>query len=156
MSFSEAGQTKSIQIVTFKGAAPAVTDLPVPCFQPLETIQGDLETILARIGYLVQNKMSALIEVIYDGNDVAGTLQSQLQEAVAGSETHILRIVNNRILKQTLNQSQAGETLADLSIFQVFDRCLMAHSIPEEQCVDLRIVFKEAVSALAEDDERAE
>ncbi len=156
MGFSEAGQTKSVQIVTFEETTPVVTTLPVPCFLPLETVRGDLKAILTRLGQLVKDRMSILIEVIYDGDELVGDLQSELQEAVVDSEVHLLRTVNNRILKQTLHQNETSETLADLSIHQVFDRCLMAHMIPEEQREDLRIAFREAVSSLAEDDERSE
>ena len=156
MSFGEAGQTKSVQIVTFEGIRPTMTTLPVPCFLPLESVRGDLKTILTRLDHLVKARTSILIEVVYDGDDLAGDLQGELQEVVADSEVHILRTVNNRILKQALSPIKASETLADLSIFQVFDRCLSAHKVPEEQCDELRIVFREAASSLAEDDERAE
>jgi exonuclease SbcD len=156
MSFGEAGKTKSVQIVTFEGIRPTMTTLPVPCFLPLESVRGDLKTIHTRLDHLVKARTSILIEVVYDGDDLVGDLQGELQEIVAGSEVHILRTVNNRILKQALSPIKASETLADLSIFQVFDRCLSAHKVPEEQCDELRIVFREAVSSLAEDDERAE
>jgi DNA repair protein SbcD/Mre11 len=156
MGFSEAGQTKSVQIITFEGMRPTMTTLPVPCFRPLESVRGDLKTILARLDNLVKAGTSILIEIVYDGDDLVGDLQGELQKVVGGSEVHILRTVNNRILQQALSSNEASETLADLSIFQVFDRCLTAHKVPEEQCDELRIVFREVVSALAEDDERAE
>jgi DNA repair protein SbcD/Mre11 len=156
MGFGEAGQIKGVQIVDFEGATPAVITLPVPCFQPLETVRGDLPAILARLNRLVEDKTSILVEVIYEGDGPAGDLQDELLRTVAGSEVHILRTVNTRILEQALHQSEAGETLSDLTISQVFDRCLEAHRIPEEQRGDLRLVFQEAVSALAEDERTAQ
>ncbi|MDR3628793.1 MAG: exonuclease SbcCD subunit D C-terminal domain-containing protein [Desulfocapsaceae bacterium] len=156
MGFSEAGQDKSVLIVTFDGTVPAVSTLQVPCFMALETVRGDLAVILARLEQLVKQRTPILIEVVYEGDDLVGDLQNQLQDAVAGSTVHILRTVNNRILKQALQQDHAGETLAELSVHQVFDRCLAAHLVPEEQCQDLRIAFLEAVSSLYHDDTRAE
>jgi DNA repair protein SbcD/Mre11 len=156
MGFSEAGQPKSVQILTFEGTSPAVTALPVPCFLPLESIRGDLQTILARLDQLVKAGNSTLVEVVHEGDGPAGDLQSDLQAIVAGSEVQILRTINNRIPGQILSPNDESETLADLNIFQVFDRCLEAHRIPEDQYDELRLVFKEAVSSLAEDDERAE
>jgi exonuclease SbcD len=156
MSFGEAGQTKSIVVVTFEGTTPAVSTMPVPCFLPLETVRGDLKTILARLDQLVKDRTSILIEVIYEGDELIGDLQSVLHEAVSGSEVHLLRTVDNRILRHILLPNETSATLADLSVFQVFDRCLTAHLIPENQCDDLRIVFREAVSSLAQDDEKAE
>jgi len=87
---------------------------------------------------------------------LAADLQHQLQEAVTDSCVDILRIVNRRIQARSLQQSQPGETLAELSIIQVFDRCLAAHHVPEEQCRDLRLAFREAVASLDQDDVRAE
>lgn len=156
MGFGEAGQTKGVQIVDFDGATPTVTTLSVPCFLPLETVRGDLPAILARVGRLATDTAPILVEVIYDGDELVSDLQGQLLQVTSGSEVHILRTVNTRILQRCLRQSEMGETLSDLSIYQVFDRCLDAHRIPDEQREDLRLVFREAVIALAEDDGMAE
>jgi DNA repair protein SbcD/Mre11 len=151
LSFGEAGQTKSVQILTFQGTPPVVTTLPVPCFLRLETIRGDLATILARLGKLAADQVPILVEVIYEGDEVVADLQAMLQEAVAGSEVHILRTANNRILAQALGRGDTQETLSQLSPAQVFDRCLDAHRVPAEQRRDLQLAFQEAVLLLEED-----
>ena len=156
MGFGEAGQEKSVLLVTFDGASPSVAALQVPHFLTLETVSGDMPAILERLGQLARREQPAVVEVVYEGEALAADLQHQLQEAVTDSCVDILRIVNRRIQARSLQQSQPGETLAELSIIQVFDRCLAAHHVPEEQCRDLRLAFREAVASLDQDDVRAE
>ncbi len=148
LSFGEAEQTKSVTIVTFLGTSPVVTTLPIPCFLQLESIQGNLSTILSRLGDLVAKAEQIHVEVIYEGEDIVADLQSMVQEAVSGSKVRILRTVNNRVLKLALSRKEMGETLSQLTPFQVFDRCLDAHDVPVEQRRDLQVCFEEAVRLL--------
>lgn len=145
LSFGEADQSKSVTVVTFQDPSPSVTTLPVPCFLRLESIRGNLSTILARLGELVEKEEQILVEVIYEGEDMVADLQSTVQEAVSGSLVRILRTVNNRVLKLALSRKELGETLSQLTPFQVFDRCLDAHDVPDEQRRDLQTAFQEAV-----------
>ncbi len=150
MGFSEASQTKSVQIVTFQGALPTVTSLPVPGFLHLESIQGDVPAIFTRLSALVAEGNETLVEIIYEGNEVVTDLQPRVHEAVADSKVRILRTVNNRIINQALSQENASETLTELSPYQVFERCLDAHQVPLEQRKDLQLLFAEAVQSLEE------
>jgi DNA repair protein SbcD/Mre11 len=152
MGFGEIGQVKSVVVVTFTGVIPEIQTLTIPCFLLLETIKGDLPAILDRLGQLAATRSPVLVEVIYDGEELVGDLQHDLQKATAGSGVEILRTVNNRILRQTLRQEVDNKTLADLSIDQVFARCLDAHAVPEDQRIELRQTFQEAVRWLSEDD----
>jgi DNA repair protein SbcD/Mre11 len=156
MGFGEVGQVKSVVVVTFTGTTPEIRTLTIPCFLPLETVRGDLPAILARLSQLAASQTPVLVEIIYNGEALVGSLQDDLRDATAHSKIEILRTVNNRILRQTLRQEADSETLADLDIDQVFARCLDAHMIPEEQRPELRYTFQEAVSSLFEDDTLAD
>ena len=68
----------------------------------------------------------------------------------------ILRIKNNRIVRRVLRQIHEEETLHDLSVDEVFERCLTDHGVPKVQRPELLRTYREAVSSLLEDDERAE
>jgi len=151
LSFGEAGQTKSVQIISFHGTTAEVAPLPIPCFLRLETIRGDVPAILARLGELTLEQARILVEVIYEGEDVVPDLQTILYESVACSEVCILRTVNSRVLKRVLNRKNTQESLSQLTPYEVFDRCLDAHKIPDEQRRDLQLTFKEAVHQFNED-----
>ena len=68
----------------------------------------------------------------------------------------ILRIKNNRIIDRVLGQIHEEETLDDLNVNDVFERCLAVHEVPEDQRSELLRAYQETVSSLYEDDEQAE
>ena len=68
----------------------------------------------------------------------------------------ILRIKNNRIIDRVLGQIHAEETLDDLDVNDVFERCLAVHEVPEEQRPELLQAYRETVSSLYADDVQAE
>nr|MCA8838432.1 exonuclease SbcCD subunit D C-terminal domain-containing protein [Pseudomonadota bacterium] len=127
-----------------------------PVFQQLERVQGDMGSILGRIRALAVTDSRCWLEVIYDGDEIVGDLRDLLADAVAGSELKILRVRNNRIVNRVLEHNYEGEALEDLSENDVFERCLNAHNIPEDQRPELLRTYQEALVSLREDDQRAE
>lgn len=156
MGFGEAKQEKSVCLIEFTGTEAKVRLVKVPVFQSLVRIKGTLEQLLARILELSAMGSHAWLEVVYDGNDVIGDLRERLETAISGSGMEILRIKNNRIIDRVLNQIHDGETLDDLNINDVFERCLTVHEVPDEQRSELLRAYQEAISSLYEDDIQAE
>lgn len=166
MGFGEAKQQKSLCQVTLtpsspgKGIATSVQLIAVPLFQQLECIKGDWDQITKRLGELSathsRKEQSIWLEVIYDGHEIISDLRERLETATAGTALEILRMKNNRVLEQCLGQIHEEETLADLSINEVFERCLAAHGVAENQRTELLHTYLEAVSSLHEDDARAQ
>ena len=158
-SFGESGQPKQVLLLEFEEtrAKPRINPLPVPVFQPLEPIKGDLETIRNRIAELKAENGRAWLEITYDGRPLTGNLRELLEELVAGSELKILNLRNRRFLEEHRAESgECDETLEDLRIDQVFERCLESCEVPPEQHLELREAYHEIVTALAEQDLRAE
>jgi exonuclease SbcD len=153
MSFSEAGQTKQVLLLTNQGREFTVEPLPVPTFQPLASLRGDLPRLLSKIDDLKASAMPCWLELQYEGESVIPNLREQLTEAVAGSELSILRIRNNRIFDYALQQSQEAETLDELSVEEVFERCLEVHHIDETQRQVLRHTFAELTRSLAQQED---
>lgn len=156
MSFGEADQEKMVVLIEFAENKPRITNIPTPRFQELQTLTGDWPTISGKIDELKSRQSRAWVEIVYEGDEVAGNLREQLDEAVAGTGIEILRIRNNRILEQALSRMDAGETLDDLDATEVFRRCLAAHEVPEEQQPALLESYREVVVSLHEADPRAE
>jgi exonuclease SbcD len=156
MGFGEARQRKNLCLVEFGGAAASVQLLDVPVFQKLERIGGDWNSIASRILELSLTGARCWLEVAYEGGDVAGDLRERLDAALSGTQMEILRIKNNRIIDRVLGQISAEETLDDLNVDDVFERCLAVHEVPEEQRPELLRTYREAVSSLYDDDTRAE
>lgn len=156
MGFGEAKQQKSVCQVEFHSTAASVQLIGVPVFQKLERVKGDWDGISSRILELTATGSQGWLEVIYDGTEVIGDLRERLEAAISGTQMEILRIKNNRIIERVLGQIHEEETLDDLNVNDVFERCLAVHDVLEEQRPELLRAYQETVSSLYEDDVQAE
>ena len=156
MGFGEAKQQKSVCLVEFHSTAASVQLIDVPVFQRLERVKGDWDGISNRILELTATDSPGWLEVIYDGIEVIGDLRERLEAAISGTQMEILLIKNNRIIDRVLGQIHEEETLDDLNVNDVFERCLAVHDVPEEQRPELLRAYQETVSSLYEDDVQAE
>ena len=156
MGFGEAKQQKSVCQVEFHSTAASVQLIDVPEFQKLERVKGDWDGISSRILELSATGSQSWLEIIYDGIEIIGDLRERLEAAISGTQMEILRIKNNRIIDSVLGQIHAEETLDDLNVNDVFERCLAVHDVPEDQWPELLRTYQEAVSSLYEDDVQAE
>ncbi len=169
MGFGEAKQRKSAVIVDFgltaadwrsreRGLAPdsikkpqaKIETVPVPMFQELARIKGDWNDISNRILELSAADSPAWIEVVYEGDEIIGDLRERLESAISTTRMEILRIKNNRLVDRVLGQVHAEETLDDLNVKEVFERCLAAHEVAEEQRPELRQMYAETIQDLIE------
>jgi DNA repair protein SbcD/Mre11 len=156
MGFGEAEQQKGVVLVDFSGNTPVVTTVPVPCFQDLKTLRGDWQAIVGGIGELKAQGSNAWLEIVYEGDEVAGNLRERLDEAITGTSLETLRVKNNRVLERALGSMDVEETLDNLDVTDVFRRCLQAHDIPEDQYPTLLRAYEEVIVSLNESDPMAE
>jgi exonuclease SbcD len=161
MGFGEAKQQKSVCQVVFDQDEGHITTasvqlIDVPVFHKLERVKGDWDGISSRILELSATDSQGWLEVIYEGDEVIGDLRERLEAAISGTQMEILRIKNNRIIDRVLGQIHEEETLDDLNVNDVFERCLAVHEVPEEQRPELLRAYQETVSSLYEDDVQAE
>ena len=156
MGFGEAKQQKSVCQVEFDGTSVSVKLIGVPVFQKLERIKGDWKGVSSRILELTAINFEGWLEIVYEGSEVIGDLRERLEDAIADTQMVILRIKNNRIIESVLGQTYAEETLDDLNINDVFERCLAVHAVPEDQQHELLRTYQETVLSLQEDDVQAE
>lgn len=146
MNFTEADQVKKVLLVESNDIT--VQEVPVPCFQSLQNITGDLKHILHTISTLIKKKQSILLEIHYKGDDLIDDLQEQITSAVKDSQLEVLRISNKRIYDHVLRQSTEIKTLEELNPNQVFQQCLDLSEIPMEQQRELILDFKICLDAL--------
>jgi DNA repair protein SbcD/Mre11 len=156
IGFGEGEQEKIVVMIEFAGNKPRITNIPTPRFQELLTLTGDWPAISGKIDELKSRRSRAWLEIVYEGDEVAGNLRGLLDEAVAGTGIEILRVRNNRILERALSRMDEGETLDDLDATEVFRRCLAAHEVPEDQHPALLEAYREVVVTIEEADPRAD
>lgn len=156
VGFGEAQQEKSVCLVKFANTKMNVELVKVPVFQKLERIKGSWDDIAKRILELSITGAPAWLEIVYAGEEIIGDLRERLDALVVESELEILRVKNNRIIERVLRQTHRDETLDDLTVDDIFERCLSAHEVPEEQHSDLFQTYQEIVASLQEDDTKAD
>jgi exonuclease SbcD len=156
IGFGEAEQGKSVILVEFSDKTPTVTNIAVPGFQELKTLRGDWQTIARNIDELKARKSTAWLEVVYEGDEIAASLQERLNEAISGSGMEILRVKNNRVLERAMKGKDVEETLEDLDVTDVFKRCLDAHEVPDDQRSALLNAYQEIIASLNEADPMAQ
>lgn len=132
-----------------------VISLPIPCFQKLAQITGDLTAIAATIKSL-QPLESIWLEVIYDGDEIVNELREEVNAMIEGFTCEVLKIKNTRTYNKVLNQQQSSETLQDLNELDVFDKCLEINGIADTQKASLRSAYQQILHNIYHDDAQAE
>lgn len=155
MGFGEAKQTKQIITVTFDGQSKTINSLPIPCFQPLVRIVGDINAIKQTIKDLKREQSNAWIEVEYTGNDVLPNLKAEIETLIEGTALEIRRVKNKQLLTRMLDSINVDETLDDLDAHDVFQRCLVAHQVESASCNTLSALYNIILQDLNEADSNA-
>jgi exonuclease SbcD len=114
----------------------------------LARVRGTESDITQQLQTLAQQNTAYWVEVVCTGELLAGDLSSRLNAVTADSLLEILSIKNERLRQQVLNQSHSSESLDDLSVNEVFERCLSLHAVPEAQRAELRSSYQLALNAL--------
>lgn len=156
MGFGEATQKKKVILIEFSDSKPVIGEILVPCFQSLVRIAGSYDDIHTRIEELKKQSSNAWLEIEYTGADIIGNLRESMDEAVADSKMEIRLIKNKSITDRVINSSGNNETLDDLDVIDVFDRCLDTFDVPTESRRELTTSYNEIIRSLQEDDVNAE
>lgn len=141
LSFDEVMSNKSMVLVDYSSShtAPEIQTLDIPLFQPLFSVSGELEYVIKALKREAENldrtydeaaRLWAEVTLISD--EYVSDLYRQLQQAIDGLDIDLLRV--KRQLKTQVKSMPQGnkETLAELSVEQVFERCLQSAGIDED------------------------
>ena len=132
-----------------------IVSLPIPKFQQLAQISGDLTTIDQTIRALMQSD-SIWLEIVYTGDEIVSDLREQVQAMVEGLPCEVLKIKNTRTYNKVLNQQQTSESLQDLNEMEVFERCLTINDVADSQKDSLRDAYGQILYKLRHEDKQAE
>ncbi len=156
MGFGEATQEKKVVLIEFDGTRTSIQEITVPCFQQLVRITGSLDDIRAKLEELKKADSHAWLEIEYTGTNIAANLKEILDETLASSFMEIRRIKNRRLIDRVIGTIADNETLDDLNASDVFERCLNAFDVPDEERDELTVSYNEIVKSLEEEDVNAE
>ena len=153
LSFDEARQEKQMLLVELNtDGLQAVTPIPVPCFQPLISIETSLAGLPAAIGTAAARgtrETPAWLEITIIEDDYLADLPARIQAVCDGWPVEVLRVRKARGSKQAGIVGEAMETLGELAPEEVFTRRLAGEEIPDEMRDALSQRYRDIIAELA-------
>ncbi len=156
LSFDEIGQQKEVLMVDLsQGKLDEVTPLPVPLFQPMQMIKGDLLEIEQQLSQFTSHDDARLvwldIEVI--SHEFLPDLQARVVEMAKDLPVEILLLRRQRKRHQTHIDNAAQKTLNELNAFEVFDKRLALETFEQQ---DEKARLERVKTAFAEIEAKAQ
>ena len=154
LGFDEARQQKEVLLVDVgAGGLMAVTALPVPSFQPLVSISGNLATLAGAIGIAAREgslEKPVWLEVTVAEDDYLADLPARIEAMTQGLPVEVLRVRRQRGNVTASLMSEVNETLNELSPDDVFARRLAQEELALELLLALQQRYRAVVTSLAE------
>ncbi|MGO1246171.1 MAG: exonuclease subunit SbcD [Oceanisphaera sp.] len=140
LSFDEVGQQKEVLLVDLASTGlSAVTALPVPIFQPMARVKGNLQQIgeamktLAAEQAALEQSLAVWLEVTVAEDDYLSDLQPRIEQLAEGQALEILLVRRQRTLQQDGLTAEVGVTLSELTPQQVFNQRLATQALRPER-----------------------
>ena len=155
LSFDEAKIPKEILLVDLNAEGlQALSALPVPRFQGLASISGNLATLAGPIGAAAAEgtfERPTWLEVTVAEDDYLADLPARIEALTTGWPVEVLRIRRQRGNASVQLAAAALETLDELSPHEVFARRLQQEELSDELKLALQQRYRGIVSALQEE-----
>ncbi|WP_114327049.1 exonuclease subunit SbcD [Candidatus Colwellia aromaticivorans] len=143
LSFDEAKQNKRVLLVDFnEGDLSSVTDLIVPCFQPLAMVKTSLhelsqvvEKLLAELNLSPEDNPKLWLDIELVDSDRLSDLQSRIETLVEDFPVEILLVRRAKQIRQQLMQEQQDNSmLSELTLDDVFSSRLSQEEYFNQKC----------------------
>ena len=153
LSFDEVRQQKEVLLVDLDATGlQAITPLPVPRFQPLATVSGNLVALAELIAAAAASgtpERPVWLEVTVTEDDYLTDLPARIEAITEGLPVDVLRIRRLRG-NAAATLAAASETLDELSPHDVFARRLDQEELAEDLKLALQARYRAIVTRLQE------
>lgn len=152
LTFGELGVQKSVSIVEFEGKNfKEVKEIPVPVYQIMTRISGDMAEIERKIRNLAELKKSVWVEVTYTGSEIVGDIQERLNEILKDYENNdyenveVLSIRNETVHEITAHDTEKPlpATLENIKPLEMLEFFFKENEIPKETQEIFTPLYKE-------------
>ncbi|MBC8950706.1 MULTISPECIES: exonuclease subunit SbcD [Xenorhabdus] len=154
LSFDEVGQEKSVCLVDFKsGKLDSITLLPIPYYQPMQLIRGNLQQIEEQLHSFkeYQGERPVWLDIEVATQDYLPDIQKRIQTLSEGLPVEIILLRRSKSARQLSLSEQNKETLTELSVDEVFERRLALAEIDDPaQKQRLTTLFKQTLDDISQ------
>ena len=154
LGFDEAKQQKEVLLVDLDASGlSAITALPVPRFQALISVSGNLATLAAAISAAAAEgsaQQPAWLEVTVAEDDYLTDLPARIGAMTQGLPVEVLRVRRQRANAAATLAAESLAKLEELSPGDVFARRLALEDLAPELQQALAARFREVVTSLTE------
>ena len=155
LSFDEASQQKEVLLVEIdeSGLHP-ITPLPVPAFQKLVALRGNLKSLAEDFRRVAQDatpEQPVWLEVTVADDDYLSDLPARIQAMAEDLPVEVLRIRRERGNAQAQLSDESGVTLDELDPHDVFARRLEQEELADDLRAALTERYRAIVASTAED-----
>ena len=152
LSFDESKHVKKVNLIEFTNKQNVqVSEVNIPCFQSLQVISGDVDSITEQITALKASMKdeSVWVEVKLKQAQYMSDLHSHLSQLVEGSKIDILKVSSPQINDMNQWQESDKKSLENVTPIQLFEhRLAIEENLGEEQKRELTGLFAEVLSAV--------
>ena len=159
LSFDELSSPKSVYLVEFdRRNLAAVTPLFVPTFQPMKLIKGSLSEIEQQLKPFADanHPQPVWLDIEVTSQSYLGDLQKQIELLTADLPVEVILLRRSKEQRQQMLQQHEKETLAELTVEDVFQRRLAQESADPALDVDkkarLTTIFQQIVDEVTSDE----
>jgi len=157
LSFDELGSEKSVFLVSFTdGRLAHVEPLPVPCFQPMQTIKGTLAEIEQQLKAFADAEPArpVWLDIEITTQEYLHNMQQHIQTLTEGLPVEVLLMRRSRELRERALARLENETLSELKVEEVFERRLEQEEETDERRLQrVRQLFRGTLEALCQGEE---
>lgn len=143
LSFDETTQEKSVVLVDFQQShTPNISLLPIPQFQPMRLIKGNLKQIKTELAAFRTNESdekesktekTIWLDIEVDSNDYLNDLQKQIQQLAEDLPVEVVLLRRSKSITQQYIQRQEKETLSELTVEEVFKRRMALNTMEDNE-----------------------
>jgi len=154
LSFDEANTQKEVMLVECTPEeAVALTPLPVPQFQAMQVLKGNLASLEEQLdGLVLPSDGSTLwLELQVHEDGYLTDLPQRLERILHGKAIEVLRIMRAQEGPSAQLERQAHETLAELTPSEVFARRLALETLTNEEAEQLTAMHDSILASVLEE-----
>ncbi len=152
LSFDEVGQQKEVLLVEVNEGLQRVTPLPVPTFQPLARVGGNLEQLaVAMKAVAADHDAPVWLEVTVSEDDYLSDLQPRVEQLAEGLPLEILVVRRQRTQSGDGLTAEQGVTLSELTPVEVFERRLAPEPLEAERQQALSELYHQLLVQMEEE-----